>query len=286
MPTSPPAPEALDAPNIAMTVSPFDPERLDLARRLSMAAPSWGIWKNMASALSGSGDIDSVALPADIGSVEDAFVGWAVEQDLRPVFRCDHAGNLMRVIVAVDRNRTSIVELDLTLRKTYRGSTLFRAAEVVPLLEDDLLGFRRVRRGVEGVLLLFHNGIRRGGRANPRALADRKIVELLAADPEGVRLGAALFEPAAGAVRRAVAALLAGRWDRPAVMTVELAFLLRAALSPVGVAQRVWFRSVMKRTCPIIRVAYAPGRRLPGDVDDWVSKAMAIHERLDREVTL
>jgi len=258
-----------------------DPRRLDLVRRLSDAASSWGIWKSVASALSGSGDIDSVVLPADELRVEEAFVEWAVENQLRPVFRCGHASGLMRVLVAVDRERGSIVELDLTIRKTYRGSTLFRADEIVALLERDPAGFRRIRPGAEGVLILFHNGVLPGGRANPTALSARKVVQLLAGDPEGVRFGVTLFEPPAGAARRAVAALLAGSWDRPAVASVELAFLARAALDPVGLARRVWFRTITKRRCPIIRVAYTSGRRLPVDADSWATRTAATHERLD-----
>jgi hypothetical protein len=257
-----------------------DPERLDLARRLSAAAPSWGIWKNTASALSGRGDIDSVVLREDEARIEEAFVGWAVENECTPVFRCDHAGDLMRVLVAVDRSQGSIVELDLTRRKTYRGSSLFTAAQMVPLLENDAAGFRRVRRGVEGVLLFFHNGVRYGGRKNAVGLDERGVVELLADDPEGVRRGADLFVPAARA-KEALASALAGRWNRPALVRVEVGFLLRGLVRPTGLVRRVWFRAVTKRRCPIIHVAYT-GRRLPTDVDGWLRTVLETHERLDR----
>jgi hypothetical protein len=258
-----------------------DPNRLALARRLSAAAPSWGIWKNVESALSGSGDIDSVVLADGAKDVEEAFTRWAVERGLRPVLRCDHAGGLMGVLVAVDRQHSTIVELDFTRRKTYRGSTLFGAEDVIPLLEDDPAGFRRIRRGAEGVLLLFHNGVRPGGRPNPTGLSARHVADLLRDDPGGVDGAARLFEPAADAARRAAKAVVIGEWDRPAVLTVELAFAIRAAFTPLSVARRVWFRAVTKRRCPIIRVAYTPGRSLPSDADVWVREARASHERLD-----
>jgi hypothetical protein len=260
---------------------PPDPDRLDLARRLTAAAASWGIWKNVDSALSGSGDIDSVVLAEGASDVEDAFTRWAVERGLRPVFRCDHAGGLMGVLVAVDRANGTIVELDLTWRKTYRGSTLFRAKDVIPLLEDDPAGVRRIRPGAEGVLLLFHNGVRAGGRRNGDGLSARHVSELLARDPAGVDAGARLFQPAANAARRAARAVVTGGWDRPAVLAVELAFAGRAAFGPLGVARRVWFRAVTKRRCPIIRVAYTPGRSLPTDVEGWLRETIGSHERLD-----
>lgn len=275
-------PAGMETGGVSSSGLAVDPRRLDLVRRLSDAAPSWGIWKSVASALSGGGDIDSVVLAADVPRVDAAFVEWAVEHRLRPVFRCGHAGGLMTVLVAVDREHGSIVELDLTLRKTYRGSTLFRAGEIVALLERDPAGFRRIRPGAEGVLLLFHNGVRAAGRANPTGLSAKSVVELLARDPDGVRLGAALFEPPDGAARRAVVALLAAGWDRPAVLSVELAFLARAVLDPVGLARRIWFRAITKRSCPIVRVAYTSGRKLPADADGWVMQAAATHERLDR----
>jgi len=45
---------------MSTSLPPLDPGRLDSASRLSVAASSWGIWKNTESALSGRGDIDSV----------------------------------------------------------------------------------------------------------------------------------------------------------------------------------------------------------------------------------
>jgi hypothetical protein len=255
--------------------------QLDLVRRLSAAAPTWGIWKNVASAISGSGDIDSIVQDADRGVVERAFVEWATDHGFAPVFRCDHAGDLMRVLVAVDRDRNTLVELDLTGRKTYRGSTLFTAEQIVPLLEDDVLGFRRIRAGAEGVLLFFHNGVRYGGRMDEDGLSRRNVAELLRRDPEGMTLGATLFRSAAGSARDALTSFLDGGWSRSAVARVELAFLGRAVSSPVGLARRVRFRSITKRTCPVIRVAYTAGRRLPHDVDAWLVEAAATHERLD-----
>lgn len=257
----------------------IDSERLDLVRRLSAAAPSWGIWKNTASALSGRGDIDSVVAPKDERRVEEAFVGWAVEHGRTPVFRCDHAGDLMRVLVAVDRELGAIVEVDLTRRKTYRGSTLFTADEVIPLLEEDPAGFRRVSSGVEGVVLFFHNGIRHGGRKNAPALEARGVVELLTGDPDGVRCGSELFRPATMA-RKALASAVAGGWNRPAIVRVELGFLLRGLLHPAGLARRVWFRAVAKKRCPILHVAYS-GRQLPSDTDSWLGAVLETHERLD-----
>jgi hypothetical protein len=262
------------------TSKPSADGNLPLARLLSSAAPSWGIWKNVQSALSGSGDIDSVVLEDDEALVERAFVEWAVAQGIGPVFRCDHGGDLMRVLVAVDRGRRALIELDLTRRKTYRGATLFTADQMISLLEDDDLGFRRIRPGVEGVLLFFHNGVRYGGRPNYDGLAARKVVELLERDPPGVRLGTAMFEPASAA-QRAVASLLVGKWSRSAVLHVEISFFARALFHPGGIARRIWFRAVTKKTCPIIRVAYAEGRRLPGDDERWLEAAEATHERLD-----
>jgi hypothetical protein len=62
---------------------------------------------------------------------------------------------------------------------------------------------------------------------------------------------------------------------------IELGFLVRGLLRPAGLARRVWFRAVTKRSCPIIHVAYS-GRQLPTDVDGWIRTVLETHDRLDR----
>lgn len=130
---------------------------------------------------------------------------------------------------------------DAPARGTFRGSTLISAETLLPLSEIDARGFRRVRPGVEGVIKLCMNGVRKGGLPNWDALEVKRVAELLAADPDGVRLGAQLLGAARQALLAGAEAVVHGEWDRRAMATVEAWSLLRAVAEPEVPASRMWF---------------------------------------------
>jgi hypothetical protein len=148
-------------------------------------------------------------------------------------------------------------------------------------MEIDERGFRRVRPGAEGVILLTQNGMRWGGRPDPEGLARKRVRELLRSDPDGVRAAARLFGPASGALLAGAHSVVAGSWNRPAMVAVEAWAVLRALLAPHVLVTRLWAKRVKKR-CPVLRSICSSGRRVPSDVGAWLRAVERDHELLGR----
>lgn len=246
-----------------------------LLQRLTELSPTWGIWKNADTALSGSGDIDSTAPRDDWAAIVGEFRRWADERGFGPVTACDHVHGVL-FIIALDAPNLTFLELDVNARKYFRGWTLFRPEDLSPVMEMDDRGFRRVRRGAEGVILLLQNGSRWGGRPHPAGLRKRAVASFLRDDPGGVREFAELFGPARGAMVRAASAVARGGWDRAAMLTVEGWSILRALAEPRVVMWRLRSRPIKKR-CPVLRAIFTDDRRIPTDVDGWLASVAEQH---------
>jgi len=234
------------------------------------------MWKSARSAFSGNGDIDSVAPVGDLPLIEAEFVRWAAEQGVEPVITCPHAEPFMYVLIAVDRDQRSMLELDVTLRKTFRGSTLFLPKDLLPLMVVDHDGVRRIRSGAEGVILLVHNGMRRGGGVDRIGLKRKQIPELLTEDPIGVEAATGLFGRGASAAGEGARSVMHGSWNRRAMMTVEMWAVLGALRELDVLRARARFRFLTKRRCPILNRVYAD-RRIPGDVEAWMRIVIGTH---------
>jgi hypothetical protein len=246
-----------------------------LLRRLTVRCPTWGIWKNADAALAGSGDIDSTAPREDWPVIIQEFRRWAAEHGFGPVTACDHVHGVL-FILAVDPPGRTFLELDVNARKYFRGWTLFQPDDLTPVMEIDDRGFRRVRRGAEGIILLLQNGSLWGGRPHPAGLRKRSVASFLRADPDGVQLMAELFGPARGAMVRAANAVAQGEWDSKAMLTVEGWSVLRALTEPRVVMWRLRSRPIKKR-CPVLRSIFVDDRRLPADVDGWLASVEKQH---------
>lgn len=251
-----------------------------LLRRLTERFPGWAVWKNVGSALAGTGDIDSFAPPEDWPAIQAEFVDWAGEQGLGPVLVCRHIPQGPHFIT-VQAGSPYIVQLDVKERGTFRGSTFIDAWDLMRLSEVDIAGYRRVRPGVEGVIKLCMNGVRLGGLPNEAAIERKGVRELLAADPEGVRLGAALLGPAAPALLRGATAVLDGRWDRPAMAFVEGWSAVRSLTEPWTAVSRWRFVNVTAPRCPVIRLIRNAERIVPGDPDAWIRSVADGHELIE-----
>lgn len=249
---------------------------LPLLRRLGDEVPSWGVWKNVDRALAGSGDVDSAAPRRDWPAITSAFTSWAGEHGLGPVISCTHPPHAL-FLLAVDTPRATFEELDVLARKYFRGSTLFHAEDLIPLYEIDERGFRRVRAGAEGLILLLQNGTKWGGRPDPAGLAKRPIAELVSRDPEGVREAARAFRLPPEAAADATDAVAGDDWDRRAVLALERASIRKALAEPGIIARRAWFRGVSKRACPVLASIFRADRRIDGDVGAWVAGVRASH---------
>jgi hypothetical protein len=252
---------------------------LPLLRELTERFPGWSVWKNVGSAFAGTGDIDSFAPPGDWPAIQRTFVRWVGDNGLGPVIICRHIPQGPHFITLEERS-PYLVQLDVKERGTFRGSTLIDAWDLQQLSEIDPLGFRRVRPGVEGVIKLCMNGVRRGGRPDTEGLRAKRVAELLASDPEGVEAASALLGPAAGAVRRGAAAVVAGRWDQTAMRQVEAWSLLRSLAEPGTAISRLDFLYRVAPRCPVVSLIRDHDRRVPEDRQAWLEEVARDHEVL------
>lgn len=270
-----------------MTVAPARdraPIWLALVRRLTAVAPTWTTMKGIDSALTGTGDVDSVAPLTEWPLIRREFTRWAGDHGLGPVVVCPHAPFLLHLI-ALDPEGPVFFELDVNRRKIFLGATLFEPSDLAPMVRMDPRGFRSLRPGAEGVLKLVQNGAKRGGRADWPGVRAKRVGELLAEDPDGVRQGASLFGRAARDVERAAASVIRGEWDRAAMVRVELWCLVRALGRPSGLVARARFRAARQR-CPVLRAVLEQSRRVPADRASWLREVGGTHhvERPDVEV--
>ncbi len=250
---------------------------LSLLRRLTEEFPGWATWKNVDSAMRGKGDVDSLAPPSDFPAIRRTFESWSAERGYGPVIVCRHVPQGPHFIT-FEPGSSYIVQLDVKERATFRGSTLIDAWTLPPLTEMDQRGFRRIRRGADGVIRLVSNAVRKGGGLNAEALGKKRIPELLGADPEGVEQMAQTFGPARKALLRGVEALLKGGWDRRAMMQVEAWAFLRGLAEPGLMASRLWFAQVPLKRCPVLRIIRRHDRRVPEQFDAWLDEVRAEHE--------
>ena len=249
---------------------------LPLLRRLTERFPRWGVWKNADSALTGVGDVDSLAERAAWPAIEDEFRGWAAAHGLTRVVVCRHVPQGPHLLAFGPATR-HLLQLDVKERATFRGSTLVDVPRLLEASELDPRGFRRVRAGAEGVIKLVSNGLLPPGRPSADGLRSKRVRALLAADPEGVRLAARWFGPAAGALRALADAVAAGGWDRRAALAVEGWALLRGMAEPRTLASRTWFKYNVRARCPVIQTIRRDHRRIPDDVEGWLAAVRATH---------
>ena len=246
-----------------------------LLERLTARFPNWGLWKNAESALAGDGDFDSTAPKQQWDAITGEFHRWATEHGFGPVTGCRHVPGVL-FLIALDKQGESFLELDVNARKYFRGWTVFRAEDLIPLMEIDARGFRRVRPGAEGVILLTQNGLKWGGRPNPEGLRRKRVVEFLEQDPTGVREMARLFGPAERAMLSAAESVTMGRWNRRAMLAVEGWAVLRAIGQPGILAGRFRARFVKKR-CPVLRAIFTDNRRILDDPEKWIARVAESH---------
>jgi len=247
-----------------------------LLNRLTETLPDWGLWKNADAALSGEGDFDSMAPAARWDQITREFTEWAIAHGFSPVAACREVPGVL-FLIALDKENATFLELDVNARKYFRGSTCFEPGDISPLMELDDKGFRRVRPGAEGVILLTQNGLKWGGAPNEAGLKKRRVREVLQSDPEGVRKAASLFGFARGSLVKGAEAAMRGSWDRRAMMTVEARALLGAVAEP----QVLWTRfqaKQVKKDCPLLTAIFTHDRTIYGDPDKWIAEVAKKHE--------
>lgn len=233
--------------------------------------------KGVESALTGTGDVDSAAPLERWPDVARTFAEHALARGFGPVIVCDHVP-FVRHLVALDPGDRLIMELDVNRRKIFLGATLFGPGDLLALAIMDPRGFRRLRPGAEGVLRLVQNGARRGGRVNWPEIHRKGIVALLAEDPDGVEGFARLFGGAARSVCTLSRQVIAGTWDRRAMLAVEGWCLRQGLADPTGLVARARVR-LARRRCPVLQCVLQFDRHVPVDRESWL-------RRVEREHTL
>jgi hypothetical protein len=247
-----------------------------LLRRLMLVAPSTVVWKNASSALAGHGDLDVVASPTEWNGIESEFRRWAKAVGLHPVVVCRHVPGSM-FLIAADPERPAFFELDVKARGTYRGRTIFRAADLLRLCELDSRAFRRLRPGAEGLLKLILNGTADDGTLNPQRVERERIVDLLDSDPVGAERAARLFGSACTHVLELVDGFLRGEWDQSLMLRLRARLRLGLLLEPAPMLGRLWSRIGPARSCRGIKSLLKEGRLVPGD-DASLAELTRAHE--------
>jgi hypothetical protein len=249
------------------------PPWVPLLKRLTEISLGWGVWKNADQAISVSGDIDSISPPVDRPALLREFLRWAAENDMAPTFLCGHLpGSVLGVAV---RGR-ELVELQLCEQAVFRGARLFTAEDVRGLMMMDPRGFRRLRPGSEGLLLLFFNAMMHGGRLSLQGHKSERLLGLMRDDPEGLDAATSVFRSAQEPARRLAAAVLDGSWDRRSAVHLEMWAMTRALSDPPFLAARVAFRVFGDQYCPLLPVLRR-GRIVNDDLDAWIPRVRRTH---------
>jgi hypothetical protein len=267
--------EALDAEaawGLERLVTLPSEEWLPLLRRLTEVSSSWGVWKNADRALTGSGDIDSVAPAVEHGELARVFTSWAVQRGYRWVVRCSHAGGIL-VLIAVQDSKWA--QLDLVFETPFRGARLFSAEQLPPLMIMDPRGFRRVRDGAEGLFLFLYKGTRRGGRPDWADMEKYRILEKMQRDWEGAEAAGRLLGRAGAPVLSAARHALTGRWETTPMLQAEALVLMRALVHPRALAARVIKRSWTLPRCAVSQAIDA-GRQ-PESLQGWLRDVASDH---------
>ena len=233
----------------------------------------WGVWKNADAAIAGHGDIDSISPRDDRDFIVDEFRRWATTHRMEPIFTCSHLpGSYLAVAV---RGR-ELVELQLIEQAMFRGSTLFEAHDLAPMMTMDPRGFRRLRPGAEALFVLFHNALRWGGRPLPDGLQRKPLVEMMRGDLEGMQAGSRVFGSAGDAALTLATAVLEGGWDRSAALHVETWAGVRGLRNPGLWLSRARYKISGGRYCPMLPILRR-GRRIDGDLDGWIERNRRSH---------
>ena len=223
--------------------------------------------------------MDSVAPAGEWETIVAEFRSWARHEQLGVVVVCRHIPGLLVLAACMGDRPTRLLQLDVYAERVFRGAPLVRAASLRELMEVDSRGFRRLGPGAEGLLRLFGEGLRAGGKPPPAGTA-QTIGRLLRDDPEGVEQ-ASRAVGARGPSALAVAnALAGGGWDRRAALRLESRSLLELLRDPRQLAVSVRRDLRRLRPCGVLQALEA-GRTIPGDPGLWLARESASHTVYD-----
>lgn len=209
--------------------------------RLTRASSAWAVSGNVEEGLAGEGDVDLVAPPADWRVVEEEFRRWAEGNGLEPVISCPHRPGVL-LLVAVGDPSTPVYKLEVLGYRHFRGARMYSAEDLVPAMEMDPRGWRRLRPGSGALIKLVPNGVTWTGGLKWTGSKAARVLGLLQQDPEGVHLAAQAFGSVRGLVEAAGRAAGTGRWPRTRLLALEGRALTRGLLSPAHALSRLRYR--------------------------------------------
>ncbi|MDP9224743.1 MAG: hypothetical protein M3P18_12995, partial [Actinomycetota bacterium] len=217
----------------------------------------------------------SIAPASSWPSISKTFRDWAAASGFVGVVTCEHVpGSLL--LQAANPQSPTLTELDVLAECYWRGDRLLAAADLAPLMLEDPRGFRRLREGAEGLLLLLLNGIRWAGAPRSQVIRNKHIATLMDSDPDGMRTAAEILGSAAPTAVRLAEALKRGEWNRALAVRLEIRALARGLAAPMSLARRASFRGGAFRTCPVISLTRT-GRKTPPNIEEWLSLMSKSH---------
>ena len=217
-----------------------------LLETLTEAAPNWAVAGNLEEGLAGEGDIDLIAPVDDWPRLTSHFRAWAQDCDLNPVISCSHRPGVLE-LVALGTGEKPVYQVEVLGFRHLRGGLLYRAEDLVPAMEIDERGWRRLRPGAAGVVKLLPNGVTWSGALKWRGPKAARVLQLLRDDPEGVSAAAAAFGPIRDLVAAAALGAGQGHWSRWRMMLIELWALVRGLGTPKSFGARARFRLLRDR---------------------------------------
>lgn len=244
------------------------PSRLPLLRRLSAVDPGWCVWKNADEAVAGIGDVDSAAPRSAWPALRDDFRAWAVAARATPAIVCTHAPGTLVLVARVPDDARRLLQVDVYARV----ARTVDAAELAPVTELDARGFRRLRRGAEGLFALLAQ-TRRPARP-PAGL--EQIRSLLTSDPRGMEDAAALLGAARKPALAGARAVVNGGWSYAAMAELEPVYLAGAVRRPRERLRWLRFRLRDRKRCGVL-AALENDRSIPADADGWLAAVASNH---------
>jgi glycosyltransferase involved in cell wall biosynthesis len=249
---------------------------LSLVQELSAHVPRFVVWKNVESALTGTGDIDASSSPDDWTRIEEIFRNWVEEHHLGTAVVCNHIPGGLNLF-AVSPRFSTIFEMGVKADRIWRGASLFTHTDLQPLVISDARSFRRIRLGAEGLFKLLLNGINRDGTPDIAAMKTKRVRELICQDRPGACQAVVLCGLGKAAALRLVDAVIRGDWDRRAALELQTWFLVKAILAPGTLGRRVAFRMRGIDECRLVAVVQREHRIIPQNRKQFLAEVACNH---------
>jgi hypothetical protein len=250
---------------------------LDLLGRLTEDCAGCAADGNFDEGFRGEGDIDMIAPVGSWPLIEQEFRQWATRHAIEPVIVCRHRTGVL-MLVALGDKLTTFFELEVRGLRYFRGMLLFQAEDLLPMMERDSRGFRKLRRGAGAMIRLLPSGTRWDGSLKWKGPRIDTVARWLQEDRAGVVQAAELYGSARGAALAAAESVMAGEWNRRAMVTVGVWAAGRSFMRPDILLKRSVSRLSGERECTLLDTLRKNSRRVPDDPEVWLESVRKDHD--------